>query len=218
MANAIISKIEKIGIVPVVVMKNAAEASKLAQALCQGGLPCAEVTFRTKDAADTIKEMKKSCPDMLVGAGTILTKEQVDQAIRAGAEFIVSPGFNPHIIEYCLKRNIIALPGIVTPSELALAIEYGLKYVKFFPAEASGGIPMIEAISAPYPEISFMPTGGINFQNAKAYLECKSVFACGGSWMVKKQLIEKQQYDEIELLARKASELVKTTRGEIGNE
>ena len=163
-------RFEKIGIVPVVVLDDAKDALPLAKALCNGGLPCAEITFRTAAAADSIRAITKEYPDMLVGAGTVLTTEQVDLAVKSGAKFIVSPGFDPEIVDYCLKKNIPVFPGCISPSEVAQAVKRGLKVVKFFPAEQAGGIAMIKAMAAPYQNLKFMPTGGINAGNLKDYL------------------------------------------------
>ena len=163
-------EIKKIGIVPVVKLEDAQDAKPLAKALCDGGLPCAEVTFRTEQAADAIKNMKEAYPEMLVGAGTVLTTSQVDEAVNAGAEFIVSPGLNPEIVGYCTEKNIPILPGCANPSDVEQAIKYGLKVVKFFPAEAAGGIKTIKAMAAPYHQMKFMPTGGVNPDNINEYL------------------------------------------------
>ena len=158
---------EELGVVPVVVLENKEDAVLLAEALVQGGLPCAEVTFRTNAAAESIRLMSEKYPDMLVGAGTVLTTEQVDLAVKSGAKFIVSPGFDPEIVDYCLEKNIPVFPGCISPSEVAQAVKRGLKIVKFFPAEQAGGIAMIKAMAAPYHNIRFMPTGGINTGNLK---------------------------------------------------
>lgn len=200
----IFEQLEAIGIVPVVVLEDVKYARPLAKALCAGGLPCAEVTFRTAAAAGVIQKMAAAYPDMLVGAGTVLTTEQVDQAVSAGASFIVSPGLNPKIVQYCLGKKIPIIPGINDPSGIEQALELGLRVVKFFPAEASGGISMIQAMSAPYASIRFMPTGGINEKNIGGYLKNPKVLACGGSFMVKKELIQQGEFDKIEEITRKA--------------
>ena len=173
------------GVVPVVVLEDAEDALPLAQALTEGGLPCAEVTFRTEAAEESIRRMREKYPDMLVGAGTVLTTEQVDRAVKAGAKFIVSPGFDPEIVDYCLGKEIPVFPGCTTPSELAQAVKRGMKVVKFFPAEQAGGVAMIKAMAAPYNTVKFMPTGGISAKNLKEYLEYDKILCCGGSWMVK---------------------------------
>ncbi len=202
--NEVLSKLSLIGIVPVIKLDNAKDAAPLAAALCKGGLPCAEVTFRTDAAEESIRIISNQFPEMLVGAGTVLTTEQVDRAIAAGAKFIVSPGFNPKIVSYCISKNIPITPGCSTPSDIERAIELGLEVVKFFPAEAAGGLPMIKAMSAPYTNVKFMPTGGINAGNINDYLAFKKVIACGGSWMVTPALISAGKFDEIERLTSEA--------------
>ena len=206
----ILETISKIGIVPVVKLDDAKDAAPLADALCKGGLPCAEVTFRTAAAAEAISIMTKAHPDMVVGAGTVLTTNQVDQAVEAGAKFIVSPGLNPKVVKYCVDKNIPITPGTNSPSEIETAIEFGLEVVKFFPAEQSGGIAKIKAMAAPYVNMKFMPTGGINAKNLISYLDFPKVIACGGSWMVPGDLIANGEFDKIEELTREA---VKTMLG-----
>ena len=210
--NDTLVQIGKTGIVPVVVLNNASDAEPLAEALINGGLPCAEVTFRTEAAEDSIMLMSKKFPEMFVGAGTVLTTEQVDRAIGAGAKFIVSPGFNPKVVEYCLKNNYPITPGIMTPTELEMALGFGLDVVKFFPAENAGGLKMIKAMSAPYTMMKFMPTGGINATNVGDYLACDKILACGGSWMVKGDLIKGGNFAEIEKLTAEAAEIVREVR------
>ena len=210
-------KIKEMGIVPVVVLEDAREARPLAQALCEGGLPCAEVTFRTAAAKEAIYMMVQEYPEMFVGAGTVLTTKQVDEAMEAGAKFIVSPGFDPEIVDYCIEKQIPVFPGCVTASELAQAIKRGLEVVKFFPAETSGGLAAIKALAAPYVGMKFMPTGGINLNNVRAYLESDVILACGGSWMVKKDLIQSGQFDRIRQMTADAVALVKETRGKQEN-
>lgn len=210
--NDTLVQIGKTGIVPVVVLNNASDAEPLAEALINGGLPCAEVTFRTEAAEDSIMLMSKKFPEMFVGAGTVLTTEQVDRAIGAGAKFIVSPGFNPKVVEYCLKNNYPITPGIMTPTELEMALGFGLDVVKFFPAENAGGLKMIKAMSAPYTMMKFMPTGGINAENVGDYLACDKILACGGSWMVKGDLIKGGNFAEIEKLTAEAAEIVREVR------
>lgn len=206
--NKILEKINEIKIVPVVVLNNVEDAKPLAKALMEGGLPCAEVTFRTDAAEESIKEIKKAFPDMLLGAGTVLTVEQVDGAVAAGAEFIVSPGINPNIVKYCLDKGVPIVPGVMTPSEIEIALSLGLEVVKFFPAEPAGGLKMIKALAAPYTAVKFMPTGGINEKNIQSYLEFNKVIACGGSWMVKNDLIVAKDFDKIKELTREAVKLV----------
>ena len=202
--NEVLEKIQKIGIVPVVVLDDAKDAAPLAKALCEGGLPCAEVTFRTAAAEESIRIMAKEFPEMLVGAGTVLTTEQVDRAVNAGAKFIVSPGLNPTVVKYCVDKGIPVTPGTSNPSDVEMAISLGLDVVKFFPAEQAGGINMIKAMAAPYTQMKFMPTGGINAKNINSYLAFDKILACGGSWMVKKDLVAAGKFDEIQALTEEA--------------
>ena len=211
--NETLEKLGQYGIVPVVVLNDSKDAEPLADALCEGGLACAEVTFRTEAAAESIKIMSEKHPEMLVGAGTVLTVEQVDEAVAAGAKFIVSPGLNSEVVKYCLDKNIAITPGVVTPSEMEQAIELGLNIVKFFPAEPSGGLSKIKAVSAPYTMLKFMPTGGINPGNVKEYLKSDKIFACGGSWMVKGDLVDAGDFDKIKELTKEAADIVKEIRG-----
>lgn len=202
--NEVLSKIQMMGIVPVVKLDDAKDAVPLAKALCDGGLACAEVTFRTEAAEESIRLMSEAFPDMLIGAGTVLTTEQVDKAVNAGATFIVSPGLNPKVVRYCTERNIPITPGCSTPSDIEAAIELGLDVVKFFPAEAAGGLSMIKAMAGPYVNMKFMPTGGINVSNLNSYLDFSKIIACGGSWMVKDELIKTGSFDKITELTRQA--------------
>lgn len=199
-------------VVPVVVLNNADDAVPLADALIKGGLPCAEVTFRTDAAEESIRRICESFPDMLVGAGTVLTTEQVERAHKAGAKFIVSPGFDPEIIDCCISIGLPVLPGCITPSEIAQAVKRGLKVVKFFPAEQSGGVSMIKAMAAPYSMVKFMPTGGISTKNLADYLSCDKILCCGGSWMVKEDLIRSGSFDKITDMTREATALAKSIR------
>ena len=205
-------KFEELGVIPVVVLNDAKDALPLAKALYEGGLPCAEVTFRTAAAEESIRIMSEQFPEMLVGAGTVLTTEQVDRAVAAGASLIVSPGFDPEIVDYCISKNIEVVPGIVTPSELAQAVKRGLTRVKFFPAEAAGGLAMIKAMCAAYTNVRIMPTGGINAKNIGDYLACDKIFCCGGSWMVKGDLIKAGEFDKIKDMTAEAVEVVKKAR------
>lgn len=202
--HEVLEKIQKIGIVPVVVLDDAKDAAPLAKALCEGGLPCAEVTFRTAAAEESIRIMAKEFPDMLVGAGTVLTPEQVDRAVAAGAKFIVSPGLNPVVVKYCVDKGIPVTPGTANPSDIEVALSLGLEVVKFFPAEQAGGLAMIKAMSAPYTTMKFMPTGGINAKNLNSYLAFDKILACGGSWMVKKELVTAGEFDKIRDLTKEA--------------
>lgn len=199
-------------VVPVVVLNDAEDAAPLAEALVKGGLPCAEVTFRTEAAEESIRIMSEKYPEMLVGAGTVLTVEQVDHAVAAGAKFIVSPGFDPEIVDYCMEKNIPVFPGCVTPSEVAAAVKRGLKVVKFFPAEQSGGLAMIKAMAAPYTTVKFMPTGGISAKNLKEYLGFSKILCCGGSWMVKGDMIKNKEFDKITEMTKEATELAAAAR------
>jgi len=200
-------RLSAIKVVPVIAINDASKAAKLAEVLMENGLPCAEVTFRTEQAVDAIKEMRKAFPDMLIGSGTILTTEQVDQSIEAGVDFIVSPGFNPTTVKYCQQRNIAIVPGVNTPSLVEQAMEMGLDTLKFFPAEPSGGTAMLKALSAVYP-VKFMPTGGVNPNNVKDYLAISSVLACGGTWMVPNDLIDNEQWDELAKLVREVAGII----------
>ncbi|MCL2321877.1 MAG: bifunctional 4-hydroxy-2-oxoglutarate aldolase/2-dehydro-3-deoxy-phosphogluconate aldolase [Oscillospiraceae bacterium] len=206
--NKILDKINMIGIVPVVVLNNAEDAVPLAKALLEGGLPCAEVTFRTAAAEESIKKIKEAYPEMFVGAGTVLTTEQVDRAISAGAEFIVTPGINPSVVKYCVDKCIPIVPGIATPSEIEIALSFGLDVVKFFPAEGSGGLSMIKDLAGPYTTMKFIPTGGINEKNIGTYLAYDKIVACGGSFMVKKELVAAKDFDKIKELTKEAVQLV----------
>lgn len=204
----ILKQLSLIGIVPVIAIDDAADAVPLAQALCEGGLPCAEVTFRTAAAAEAIANMTKAFPDMLVGAGTVLTNEQVDRAVAAGAKFIVSPGLNPETVRHCQEIGIPVCPGTSNPSDIEVALSLGLKTVKFFPAEAAGGLKYIKSIAAPYVDVTFMPTGGISEKNLLEYLSFKKIICCGGSWMVPKDAIAAKDWDRIRSLVSSAVQLM----------
>ena len=206
-------KISQFGLVPVVVLEDEKDDLPLAKALVEGGLPVAEVTFRTAAAEASIKKMCEAYPDMVVGAGTVLNIEQVEKAVAAGAKFIVSPGYDEEIVNYCLEKDIPIYPGTVTPSDLSKAVKKGLSVVKFFPAEQYGGVNTIKALAAPFTTVKFMPTGGVNAKNLKDYLSCNKIVACGGSWMVKGDLIKAQEFEKIKELTREAVALVKEIRG-----
>lgn len=208
--SEVLERIHRLGIVPVVVLDNVNQAEPVARALCDGGLPCAEVTFRSDAAESAIRAMASRFPDMLVGAGTVRTVDQVNRALDAGARFIVSPGLNPKVVDYCLGKSVPVYPGVTNPRDIEEALEFGLEVVKFFPAEAAGGIAMIQSLAAPYPNIRFMPTGGIHVCNLNTYLSFPKVIACGGSWMVKPEIIRSGQFDEIQRLT---DEAVKTMLG-----
>ena len=204
MNNDIMQELYSIGLIPVIKIEDPADAVPLAKALIDGGLPAAEITFRTKCAAEAIKNITDAYPDMLVGAGTVLTTEQVDAAIAAGSKFLVSPGLNPKVTAYALSKGIPMLPGCSNPSDIEAALELGLKTVKFFPAEAAGGLPMLKAMAAPYGQLTFMPTGGINAENLLEYLKFNKIVACGGSFMVKDDLVKAKKWDEITALTKNA--------------
>ena len=204
--------IQKMGVVPVVVLNDAKDAAPLAKALVEGGLPCAEVTFRTEAAEECIRIMANEFPEMFVGAGTVLTIDQVDRAVAAGAKFIVSPGFDPEIVDYCLSKDIPVYPGCITPSEVTQAVKRGLKVIKFFPAEQFGGVSTIKALAAPYTGVKFMPTGGVSAKNLESYLSFDRIVACGGSWMVKGDLVKAGKFDEIKTLVEEAVQLVADIR------
>lgn len=206
--DKMIEEIRSYGLIPVIKIDDAEKAVPLAKALCDGGLPAAEVTFRTAAAKDAIAKMSAAFPDMLIGAGTVLTTAQVDEAVAAGAKFIVSPGLNPKVVRYCLDKEIPILPGCATPSDMEQAIELGLSVVKFFPAEANGGLKSIKAMSAPYTQLRFMPTGGVNEQNLGDYLAFPKIIACGGSFMVNDALIQAGDFAAITELTRKAVSIV----------
>ena len=202
--HTMFEQLAAVRLVPVIVINDVDKAVPLAKALCDGGLPCAEVTFRTAQAAEAIRAIADAVPDMLLGAGTVLTTAQVDQALAAGAKYIVAPGLNPEVVKYCQSKNVPMLPGVCTPSEVEQGLALGLEALKFFPAEAAGGVNMLKSLAGPYGGVKFMPTGGITPQNLKDYLGVKSVFACGGSWMVKDDLIASGQFDKITELTKEA--------------
>lgn len=193
-----------IGIVPVVKIDDAAKAVPLAKAMIKGGIPCAEITFRTAAAEQAIKNITAEVPEMLVGAGTVINPELAEKAVNAGAKFIVSPGFNPATVEWCLEHNVPVTPGVCTPSEIERGLSYGLDVLKFFPAEASGGVNMLKNLAGPFPQVKFMTTGGISTSNLADYAKCPNVLAIGGSWMVKPELIESENWDEITRLCHEA--------------
>ncbi len=202
--NEALKKIGELGIVPVVKIEKSRDAIPLGKALTEGGLPIAEITFRTSAAEDSIKNLTNQLPELLVGAGTVLTVEQAKKAVAAGARFIVSPGFNHKVVDYCLENDIPVTPGVNNPTQIEMALEKELEVVKFFPAEASGGLSLLKAMSAPYSGIKFIPTGGINQSNLLSYLAHPNVHACGGSWMVKSDLISAGNFSEITNLSREA--------------
>lgn len=202
--NKVVEELGKIGIVPVIVLDDAKDAEPLAKALVEGGLPCAEVTFRTDAAEESIRIMSEKYPELIVGAGTVLTPEQADRAMAAGSKFIVSPGLNPKVVKYCIDKGYPIVPGTSNPSDVETAIELGLDTVKFFPAEAAGGLNMIKSMAAVYTKMNFMPTGGINAGNLKSYLDFNKIVCCGGSWMVKKDMVAAGDFEGIKKLAAEA--------------
>ena len=202
--NDVLKKLSAIGIVPVIKIDDVEKAVPLAKALVAGGIPCAEVTFRTEQAEEAIRRMAAEVPEMIVGAGTILTTEQADRAIAVGSKFLVSPGLNPKVVKHCIDKGYLITPGTSNPSDVEVAIELGLDVVKFFPAEAAGGIKMIKSMAAPYTKMKFMPTGGINADNLNNYLSFNKIICCGGSWMVKDDLIKAGEFDKITELCKEA--------------
>ena len=211
--NAFNQKISEIGVVPVIKLNHPErDAVPLAKALCAGGVPVAEVTFRAEGAEKAIARMKEACPDMIVGAGTVTRAEQIDAVIAAGGEFIVTPGFDAELVAYAQEKHIPVFPGCTTATDYHAALKFGLEVIKFFPAELSGGLAKIKALSAPFPMFRVMPTGGINLSNLKTYLSSPIIAACGGSYMVTAELIDNQKWDEITELCRQSVEIVKEAR------
>ena len=211
--DQITRQISEIGVVPVIKLNNPQrDSAPLAKALCDGGVGVAEVTFRAAGAATAIRLMKEACPDMTVGAGTVLTTGQIDEALAAGAQFIVTPGMDPELVKYSQSKGLPIFPGCTTPSDYHTAYRYGLEVVKFFPAEQSGGLAKIKAMSAPFPMFKVMPTGGISLKNLAEYAKAPVIAACGGSYMVTADLIDNQKWDEITDLCKKSVEIVKEAR------
>ncbi|MDR1899753.1 MAG: bifunctional 4-hydroxy-2-oxoglutarate aldolase/2-dehydro-3-deoxy-phosphogluconate aldolase [Treponema sp.] len=202
--DKVLEEIGRIGIVPVIKIDDVEKAVPLARALAAGGICCAEVTFRTAQGEESIRRIAAEVPEVLLGAGTVLTTEQVDRAAAAGAKFIVSPGLNPRVLAHCIGRGIPITPGCSNPSDIEQALEAGLEVVKFFPAEQAGGLEYIKAIAAPYPQLKFMPTGGINAGNIARYIAFEKIHACGGSWMVGADLINAGDFEKITALSREA--------------
>lgn len=201
--SILLEQLSALKIIPVIAIKDADDAVALGQTLMDNGMPSAEITFRTPAAAESIRRLREAFPEMIIGAGTVLTTAQVDQAIEASVDFIVSPGLNPRIVQYCQARSVPIIPGVNNPSLVEQAMELGLHTLKFFPAEPSGGLGMLKAMSAVYP-VSFMPTGGISPSNVKDYLALPAVFACGGTWMVPANLIDNREWQKIGALAKEA--------------
>jgi len=209
----ILDTLGHLGVVPVVKIERSEYAVELGRALLAGGLPCAEITFRTAAAVEAIRQISSSLPEIVLGAGTVLSVDQADRAVSAGAQFIVSPGFNQKVVDWCLGNQIPVTPGVATPTEIDMALDKGLDILKFFPAEALGGLATLKAIAAPYVGVKFIPTGGINQDNLADYLAHPSVHCCGGSWLVKASLITAGRFDEITQLAREAMSVVRQVRG-----
>ena len=211
--NALNNRISQIGVVPVIKLNHPErDAAELGRALCAGGVPVAEITFRAAGADKAIRLMKEACPDMLVGAGTVTATSQIDAVIEAGGDFIVSPGFDPELVAYAQEKGIAVYPGCTTASEYHQALKFGLEVIKFFPAEQSGGLAKIKALAAPFPQFKVMPTGGISLKNLKEYISCPVIAACGGSYMVTADLIDNQKWDEITKLCKKSREIVEEAR------
>ncbi len=208
-----LKKIEEFKLIPVAVIENSDNAMPLGKALIEAGLPVVEVTFRTEAAEESISILTREMPELFVGAGIVLSIDQVKKAVGAGAQFIVSPGFNPKVVDYCVNNDITIIPGVNTPTMVEWALDRGLKLVKFYPADLSGGTKMLRFLSGPYPQMRYMPTGGINSESLIKYLKLGSVIACGGSWIVKKDLISAKKFDEITRLTRDAISRIKSELG-----
>ena len=206
----------RIGVVPVITIGSAGDAVPLAEALLEGGIGCAEVTFRTRSAAEAIQAISGACGELLVGAGTVLTVGQAEQATRAGARYVFAPGFDPAVVGWCLARGVPVIPGVATATEVGMALARGLDLVKFFPAEAMGGVQALGALSAAFAGVRFVPTGGVTAANLARYLALPGVAACGGSWMAREDMICGGEFAEITRLCRQARAIVRRVRGEPG--
>lgn len=211
--DALFETMGRIGLIPVVRIDKPASAGRLAEALLAGGLPCAEITFRTSGAAEAIRIIAEGYPELLLGAGTVLHVDQARQAVDAGARFIVSPGFARPVVEWCQRAAVAVMPGVATPTEILMAMEYGLSILKVFPAEALGGVPLLEAMAAPFAGLKLVPTGGISAASLASYLRLPAVLAAGGSWMVAPKLLTSDRYEEVTRLAREAADIVAQARG-----
>ncbi len=207
-----IETIKSCGIVPVIKLSDIEKSEKLADALQKGGINCAEITFRAAGANKVIERMLKKYPDMIVGAGTVLTLEEAELAVAAGAKFIVSPGLNEEVVEYALNHNVLPVPGCITPTEIQKALRMGLNLIKFFPAEQFGGIKTIKALAAPFSQVTFMPTGGVSLNNLKEYISEKAVAACGGTFMVKEDMITGEEWEKITEMSKKAVDIINESR------
>jgi 2-dehydro-3-deoxyphosphogluconate aldolase/(4S)-4-hydroxy-2-oxoglutarate aldolase len=208
----ILETLGHLGVVPVVKIERADEAVPLGNALIAGGLPCAEITFRTGAAEEAIRQIASELPEVVIGAGTVLSVEQAEKAVAAGARYIVSPGFDPKVVDWCLTHDVAVTPGVATPTEINMALDKGLNILKFFPAEALGGLKTLKALAAPYVSVKFIPTGGINSKNLADYLSLPAVHACGGSWLVASKLISAGEFAEITRLAEEARAIVRQVR------
>ena len=213
MAEAL-AALSRIGLVPVITIESPHDAVPLAEALLDGGIGCAEVTFRTPSAGEAIHGISSTCGELLVGAGTVLTVEQAEQATQAGAQYVVAPGFDPAVVGWCQERNVPVIPGVATATEISMALARGLDLLKFFPAESMGGVQTLQALSAPFASVRFIPTGGITAANLPQYLSLRNVAACGGSWMAKEGMIAAGKFPEIARLSRQARAIVRQVRGE----
>jgi 2-dehydro-3-deoxyphosphogluconate aldolase / (4S)-4-hydroxy-2-oxoglutarate aldolase len=207
-----VDRLGSMGLIPVVKIDQPSQAIPLAEALLTGGLPCAEITFRTAAAEESIRLISRAFPEIVLGAGTVLTTAQAQQAADAGARFIVSPGFDGKVVAWCQAHDLPILPGVATPTEIQMALDKGLDLLKFFPAEALGGIPMLEAVAAPFGAVRFIPTGGISAANLAAYLSLPMVFAVGGSWLVTARLLSDGAFQEIRRLTQEAVAIVDRVR------
>lgn len=210
---SVLAELRQHKLVPVIVIDDPKAAPALGRALSEGGLPCAEVTFRTTSAREALARLTGECPEVLAGAGTVLTPAQARDALDAGAKFIVAPGFSPSVVDYCLENDVPVFPGIATPTEIEAALTRDLTVLKFFPAEPLGGVAYLKAISAPYGSIEFMPTGGINVQNIGSYLAFSKVVACGGSWMAPPELISAGEFSRITDEVKKAVTAIQPNNG-----
>jgi 2-dehydro-3-deoxyphosphogluconate aldolase/(4S)-4-hydroxy-2-oxoglutarate aldolase len=209
-----VERLAALRLVPVIVIDDPSDAAPLAAALAKGGLPAAEVTFRTPRAAEALRVIRQTHPGVLAGAGTVLSPRQAREALDGGAEFIVSPGFNPRVVDYCLEHEVPIIPGVCTPTEAEMALERGLEVLKFFPAEPMGGLPFLKAISGPYPMLRFLPTGGVSERNVGDYLSFPKVLACGGSWMAPRDWIREKRFERIRTETERAVAAVAQSRGE----
>lgn len=214
--DGVVGKLAELKLVPVIVIDDPADAAPLATALVEGGLPAAEVTFRTPRAAEALRAVREAQPEMLAGAGTVLSPRQAREALEAGAQFIVSPGFNPRVVDFCREHEMPIFPGVCTPTEIEMALEHGLEVLKFFPAEPMGGLAFLKAICAPYSMLRFIPTGGVSERNLAEYLAFPSVLACGGSWMAPQRWIAEQQFERIRTATERAVAAVRPSAGAVG--